>query len=402
MVAYTFIVLLLAATLRVATPLVLAALGGMFSERSGVIDLGLEGKMLGAAFAAAAVSATTGSVWAGLAAAILTSVLLALLIGFACITHRGNQVVAAMAVNILVAGLGPSLALDWFDLGGQTPQLDAPGQRFLGLVWPWADPARAVPVPGLLYAEVVSGHSLIVYLALALVPASAWVLYRTRFGLRLRAVGENPAAVDAAGIPVNGLRYQAVIVSGVLCGVAGAYLSTAASAGFVRDMTAGKGYLALAALIFGKWRPGPTCGACLLFAFTDALAVRLQGVSLPGIGTIPVQFILALPYGRTVFLLAGFVGKAVAPKAIGVPFAREPGVRVCSHDHPGTLERPSLPDARHCPGGLGRAERHGGRRRHARTRCQRFLRRRPPRGHRPDRRRRGQQHPGQRSRPPRR
>ncbi|MGD0015792.1 MAG: ABC transporter permease, partial [Bryobacteraceae bacterium] len=276
METYTLIVLLLAATIRVATPLLLAALAGMFSERSGVIDLGLEGKMLGAAFAAAAVSAVTGSVWTGLAAGVLTSVALALLIGFACITHRGNQVVAAMAVNIMVAGLGPSLALAWFHLGGQTPQLDAPGQRFIGIVWPWAERAREAPLPGLLYAELLSGHSLVVYLAAALVPAGAWVLYRTRFGLRLRAVGENPAAVDTAGISVNGLRYQAVLISGVLCGVAGTYLSTAASSGFVRDMTAGKGYLALAALIFGKWRPYPTLGACLLFAFTDALATRLQ------------------------------------------------------------------------------------------------------------------------------
>jgi len=136
-------------------------------------------------------------------------------------------------------------------------------------------------------------------------------------------VGENPAAVDTAGLSVNGLRYQAVLISGVLCGVAGTYLSTAASAGFVRDMTAGKGYLALAALIFGKWRPYPTLGACLLFAFTDALAARLQGVALPVVGVIPVQFILALPYVLTVLLLAGFVGKAVAPKAIGVPYAKE-------------------------------------------------------------------------------
>jgi simple sugar transport system permease protein len=193
----------------------------------------------------------------------------------------------------------------------------------LEITWPWAEQARAAPVPGLLYAELLSGHSLLVYLATALVPAAAWVLHATRFGLRLRAVGENPAAVDTAGLSVNRLRYQAVLISGVLCGVAGTYLSTAASAGFVRDMTAGKGYLALAALIFGKWRPYPTLGACLLFAFTDALAARLQGVALPVVGVIPVQFILALPYVLTVLLLAGFVGKAVAPKAIGVPYTKE-------------------------------------------------------------------------------
>ena len=322
METYTLIILLLAATIRVATPLLLAALAGMFSERSGVVDLGLDGKMLGAAFAAAAVSAITGSAWAGLVAGVVTGMVLALLMAFACVTHRGNQVVAGMAINLLVAGLGPTLALAWFNLGGQTPQLDGPGQRFLGLVWPWSQTAREMPLPGLLYAELLSGHNALVYFAAALVPLSAWVLYRTRFGLRLRAVGENPLAVDTAGISVAGLRYQAMLVSGALCGVAGAYLATAASAGFVRDMTAGKGYLALAALIFGKWRPYPTLGACLLFAFTDALATRLQGVALPLVGVIPVQFVLALPYALTVLLLAGFVGKAVAPKAIGVPYSK--------------------------------------------------------------------------------
>ncbi|MEO7597751.1 MAG: ABC transporter permease [Opitutus sp.] len=323
METYTLIVLTLAATLRVATPLLLAALAGMFSERSGVIDLGLEGKMLGAAFAAAAVSATTGSAWAGLGAGIATALALAWLIAFACVTMRGNQVVAAMAVNFIVAGMGPTLGLAWFGLGGQTPQLNDPAQRFTAISWPWAQAARETPFPGLMYAELLSGHNLIVYLAVALVPLVAWIFYRTRFGLRLRAVGENPHAVDTAGISVNRLRYQAVLISGLLCGIAGTYLSTAASAGFVRDMTAGKGYLALAALIFGKWRPWPTLGACLLFAFTDALATRLQGVALPLVGVIPVQFILALPYALTVLLLAGFVGKAEAPKSIGVPYSKE-------------------------------------------------------------------------------
>lgn len=323
METYTLIVLTLAATIRVATPLLLAAIAGMFSERSGVVDLGLEGKMLGAAFAAAAVSAATGSAWAGLGAGIAAAVLLALLLAFATVSQRGNQVVAAMAINIMVAGLGPTLALAWFNLGGQTPQLDGPGQRFTSLVWPWAGTAAEHPFPGLLYAQLLSGHNFLVYAAAALVPLSAWVLFRTRFGLRLRAVGENPHAVDTAGISVTGLRYQAIVISGVLCGVAGTYLSTAASAGFTRDMTAGKGYLALAALIFGKWKPYPTLGACLLFAFTDALASRLQGVDLPVVGVIPVQAILALPYVLTVLLLAGFVGKAVAPAAIGVPYSKE-------------------------------------------------------------------------------
>lgn len=324
MQTYTLIVLLLAATLRTATPLLLAALGGLFSERSGVVDLALEGKMLAAAFASAAVSAVTGSAWLGLGAGVLAGMALAALLAFACVTHRGNQVVAGMAVNMIVAGLAPTLGLAWFDLGGQTPQLEAPGQRFMGLVWPWArQAAHAAPFPGLMYAQLLSGHDLLVYLAWALVPLSAWVLYRTCFGLRLRAVGENPHAVDTAGVSVNALRTQAMLVSGALCGVAGTYLSTAAGAGFVRDMTAGKGYLALAALIFGKWRPWPALGACLLFAFADAAAARLQGVALPLVGTIPVQIIVALPYALTILLLAGFVGKSIAPKSIGTPYSKD-------------------------------------------------------------------------------
>jgi simple sugar transport system permease protein len=149
------------------------------------------------------------------------------------------------------------------------------------------------------------------------------MVYRTRFGLRLRAVGENPQAVDTAGISVAWLRYRAVIMAGLFCGLAGAYLSIALGAGFVRDMSAGKGYIALAALIFGKWRPVPAMFACLLFGFLEALATRLQGVDLPLVGQIEVQFMQALPYLLTVILLAGFIGRAVAPKAIGVPYSKD-------------------------------------------------------------------------------
>jgi ABC-type uncharacterized transport system permease subunit len=227
-----------------------------------------------------------------------------------------------MAINILVAGLAPTLAFAWFQAGGQTPLLEQ-GARFQPLHLPFARDLAGVPVLGPIYSGLIGGHNLIVYVAAAMVPVSAWVLYRSRFGLRLRAVGENPSAVDTAGISVTGMRYAAITITGVLTGMAGAYLSTAHGAGFVRDMTAGMGFLALAALIFGKWRPVPTLLACLLFAFTDAVQVRLQGVVLPGIGTIPVQFIQMLPYVLTVLLLAGFVGKAVAPKASGIPYVKE-------------------------------------------------------------------------------
>jgi ABC-type uncharacterized transport system permease subunit len=309
-------------TIRLATPLVLAALAGLFCERSGVVDIALEGKMLGAAFAAAATAAVTDSAWLGLAAGMAFSVGLAMVHGFACITHRGNQVVSGMALNIMVAGLGPTLAEAWFHEGGRTPLLGDQA-RFTPITLPFADAAHEVPILGPIYYEVISGHNILVYATAAIVPLVAWVVYRTRFGLRLRAVGENPSAVDTAGISVTGMRYRALVVTGLLCGIAGSYLSIAHNASFIRDMTAGKGYLALAALIFGKWRPLPAILACFLFAFTDAVQIRLQGTPLPLIGTVPTQAIQALPYLATVLLLAGFVGRAIAPKAIGVPYVKE-------------------------------------------------------------------------------
>ena len=300
----------------------LAALGGLFAERSGIVDIGLEGKMLVSAFAAAATAAVTGSAWAGLAAGIAAAVLVGLVHGFACITHHGNQVVSGMALNITISGLTVVLGYAWFHEGGQTPLL-GPGARFAPIELPGAAALAAVPGLGLVYREVLSGHNILVYSAAVAVPAVAWIVYRTRFGLRLRAVGESPGAVDTAGISVSAVRYRALAVSGVLCGLSGAYLSIAHNASFIRDMSAGKGYLALAALIFGQWRPLPTLGACLLFAFADVVQARLQGTPLPLVGVVPVQLIQAIPYVLTVLLLAGFVGRAVAPRAIGVPYVKE-------------------------------------------------------------------------------
>ena len=320
--SWLLIILTLDATVRVATPLIFCAMAGLFSERSGIIDIGLEGKMLAAAFAAAATAAVTGSAWLGLLVAIGVSMSLSLLHGFACITHRGNQVVSGVAINVLAAGLTVVLGIAWFKQGGQTPALPDTA-RFTSITWPFADTLGAVPILGPVYRELISGHNILVYLGLLMVPLTWFIVQRTRFGLRLRAVGESPAAVDTAGISVARLRYGAVLCCGALCGVAGAYLSTGHSAAFIRDMTAGKGYMALAAMIFGKWRPWPALAACLLFGFLDAVAVRLQGVALPGIGEIPVQLIQALPYILTVVLLAGFIGKAIAPKAIGVAYVKE-------------------------------------------------------------------------------
>ncbi len=318
----TFFVLLLDATMRVSTPLILAALAGLFAERSGVFDIALEGKMLAAAFAAGAVASVSGSAWLGLLAAIGVSVFFSMVHAYACVTHHGNQVVSGMAINILVAGLGPVVGLVWFGLGGQTPAL-ADSARFRPIHLPLEETLENVPFLGSAYSEIISGHNLFVYFAFAAVPITAWILYRNRFGLRLRAVGENPEAVDTAGISVYAMRYQALIITGVLCGIAGAFLATAQNASFIRNMTAGQGFIALAALIFGKWRPVPTMLACLLFAFSDALQVRLQGVDIPGIGVIPVQFVQALPFVLTVIVLAGFIGSAIPPKAGGQPYIKE-------------------------------------------------------------------------------
>lgn len=316
------IIPILAATLRVATPLILCAMGGLFSERAGIFDIGLEGKMLAGAFAAASVAAFTGSAWLALLAAIAIALLLGLLHGFACITYRGNQIVSGVAINILVSGLTIVFGMAWFRRGGQTPSLE-PAARFMPLEFPGAAGLRDVPILGPVYADLIGGHNLLVYVALLLVPLAHWVLNSTRFGLRLRAVGEMPLAVDTAGISVTWLRYRAVLICGLLTGIAGAYLSIAQNAAFSRDMSAGQGFIALAAMIFGKWRPLPAFGACLMFGFIDAVAIRLQGVRLGGFGEVPVQAIQVLPYLLTVILLAGFMGRAVAPKAGGVPYVKE-------------------------------------------------------------------------------
>ena len=310
------------ATLRVATPLILCAMAGIFSERSGIIDISLEGKMLMSAFVAASVAAVTGQPWLALMMAIGVSVILSIIHGFACITHRGNQVVSGLAINILASGLTVTLGIAFFAQGGQTPYLKG-DQRFQPITLPFADALRDLPLIGPIYAEVISGHNIIVWLALLAVVVTSFVMMRTRFGLRLRAVGEKPEAVDTAGISVIVMRYQAVIIAGVLCGIAGAYLSIAHGAGFVREMTAGKGYIALAAMIFGNWRPLQALYACLMFGFLDAVAARVQGLELPLIGEISSDLILALPYILTVIFLAGFIGRATPPAAIGAPYVKE-------------------------------------------------------------------------------
>lgn len=309
-------------SIRLATPLLLACLAGLFSERSGIFDIGLEGKMLAAAFMSAAVASTTGSVWIGLAAGIAASMVLSAIHGLASITFRGNQLISGVALNFLAAGATVVWAQSWFAQGGRTPQL-SDGGRFSPITLPGAEALADVPFLGPIYSDLISGHTILVYVALLMVPLSWWVLFRTRFGLRLRAVGEAPEAVDTAGVSVIGLRYSSIVIAGVLCGIAGAYLATALQAGFTKDMTAGRGYIALAALIFAKWRPWYALYACLLFGFLQALALRPDVIENTLGFKVQVQLLDALPYILTVVILAGFVGKAIPPRAGGEPYVKE-------------------------------------------------------------------------------
>jgi simple sugar transport system permease protein len=313
---------LVASTLRVSTPLILCALAGVLCERAGVIDLGLEGKMLLTAFAAAAVGSFSGSLWLALVVAVAIGVALSMLHGYACVTHRGDQVVLGMAITMTAAGLTVVLGIAWFQQGGQTPPLPD-GVRLAPLGRGLGEWVGGLPLVGKALSIAFFGHTAFVYLSLVLVVAVWWLLFRTRFGLRLRAAGENPAMVDAAGVSVVALRYQALALNGVLSAFAGATLVLAQNPSFIPNMTAGRGYMALAAMIFGKWHPVGALAACLLFGFLDAVSIRLQGAELPIVGAVPVQAIQALPYVLTVVLLAGFIGRAYAPAALGRPYVKE-------------------------------------------------------------------------------
>lgn len=283
-------------TIRLSTPLILAALGGLFSERSGVINIALEGMMLAGAFTAAAVTYAAGSPYVGLLAGMAAGMFIAAIHAAACIRFKADQVVTGTAINILMLGLPAFLSGAFFLSSGSTPQL-----------------AKEQLIP-----------RLPMLIAFALVPLAWYVLYKTPFGLRLRSVGENPEAADAAGVPVARMRYAGVLLSGVLAGIGGAYLSIGQSSLFTRNMTSGRGFIALAALIFGKWRPFQTLLACLLFGFTEAISIQMQGVvKLPSGEDIPVQFIQIVPYVLTIIVLAGFIGSSRPPRALGIPYQKE-------------------------------------------------------------------------------
>jgi simple sugar transport system permease protein len=281
---------LIASTIRLATPLILAALGGLYSERGGVINIALEGMMLAGAFTAAVVTVFTHSPWAGLLAAVIAGLVVAALHAVVTINYRADQVVSGAAINILFLGVPALLSGALFESTGATPQLP-----------------RDQTLPNTL-----------VYLAFILAAVTAYVIYRTRFGLRLRAVGENPEAAMAAGVSVTRMRYAGVLISGALAALGGAYLSIGQSSLFTRNMTAGRGFIALAALIFGKWDPVGALLACLFFGFAEAVAIRMQGTV-----DIPNQFIQMIPYVLTMVVLAGWIGRATPPKALGTPYVKE-------------------------------------------------------------------------------
>ncbi|MBA3631728.1 MAG: ABC transporter permease [Acidobacteria bacterium] len=292
---------LIFSAIRLATPLIFAALGGMFSERSGVINIALEGLMLAGAFTGAVITYEAGNPYLGLLAGMVAGAALAFVYAIACIKFQADQVVSGMAINFLMIGLPAVISGAIYDSSGSTPQID-----------------KVYLLP-----EFFNRLSLASILAFALVPVCWYVLYKTPFGLRLRATGENPAAADAAGVKVIKLRYFAVVLSGVLAAAGGAYLSIGQSSLFTRNMTAGRGYIALAALILAKWRPVPVLLACLFFGLTEALTIQLGNIKLPSGENVPIQFIQIIPYVLTIIVLAGFIGLSRAPKALGVPYRKE-------------------------------------------------------------------------------
>lgn len=304
--------------IRYATPLIFAGMAGVISERSGIVDISLEGKMLASAFSGAAVAAVSGSPIIGLLAAMATGILLSIIHGIATIKYNGDHVISGLAINFFASGMTITLGHAWFGRGGQTPTL-TDAQRFPPIELPFTEYLEAnVPIFGPFYADVISRHSILVYLAFVAVILVAFMLNKTTFGLRIRAVGEEPGAVDSAGISVAKTRFKALILVGILSGIGGAYFSMAQNAQFGREMTAGAGYIALAAVITGKWRPVGTLMACLLFGILTALEGRMSVVE-----GVPTQVFTALPYIITIVLLAGFIGKSVAPKAVGRPYVKE-------------------------------------------------------------------------------
>ncbi|HQU82210.1 MAG TPA: ABC transporter permease [Pyrinomonadaceae bacterium] len=365
---------LIFSAIRLATPLIFAALGGMFSERSGIINIALEGLMLAGAFTAAVMTFELHNPYLGMLCAVIAGAGLAFVYAVAVIKFEANQVVAGTAINFLMLGLPQLISGAVYDSSGSTPQIPKEfllpdfssfilnlsafgvvslvfilivflviygtsfnwliiptkesGGKFIGqIIRIFASFAVTVLIFWILrFAagfSVFSNISTASILAFLIVPICWYVMYKTPFGLRIRAVGENPAAADAAGINVLRMRYTGVILSGVLAAAGGAYLSIGQSSLFTRGMTAGRGFIALAALILAKWKPVPVLLACLFFGFMEALTIPLGNIKLASGDPVPVQFIQIIPYVLTIIVLAGFIGLSRAPKALGIPYNKE-------------------------------------------------------------------------------
>jgi ABC-type uncharacterized transport system permease subunit len=285
---------LINSTIRLSTPLIFGAMGGVISERAGIVSIATEGYMLAGAFAAAVGTYWSHSPWIGFVCGMTAGTVMAALYGMAVICGKANQIVAGMAINMLALGLTPSLCKALFDQTGSTPQ---------------------IPIQEIFTYQPTILATVFVILV--------WLFFKySRSGLRLSFAGEQPAALDAAGISVVWTRWLAILAGGLMAGAGGATLSICLSSSFSRNMTAGRGFIALAAVIFGKWRPGTAALACLFFGFSEAVEIRLQGVAIPGGVSISPQLIQILPYVTTILVLAGFVGHSRAPKALGVPFER--------------------------------------------------------------------------------
>ncbi len=295
-----------ASTLRIATPLILVSLGGCMSERSGVINIGLEGMMLMGAFSAVVGSWFMGA-WIGLLMGVLTGGLMGLLHAFMSVTIKANQTISGTAINIMAVGL-PNILIPviWPNHFGISPTVPVIADIQLPLI-------SSIPVIG----EVIGHQNPVVYVALILVPVISYLLFKTRLGLRIRSVGEHPRAADTLGINVAGMRYLAVTLSGLLAGLGGAFLSICYQSQFASAMTAGRGFIGLAAMIFGRWFPRGALLACLLFGFADAFQASAQAAGVP----IPPELMLSFPYVLTLIALVGLFGKtAISPAANGKPY----------------------------------------------------------------------------------
>lgn len=302
------LVVILQSTLRASTPLIFGALGGVYSERTGVVNIALEGIMLIGAFFAVWTSWLTGNPWLGALGAVVAGLAIAAVHALVSVQYKANQVVSGVAINILATGLTTFLISKIWGSAGLSPTVTkVPDIRLFVLA----------PVPVL--GPILDRLSPFVYLAFVAVAFTWWLLFKTALGLRMRAVGEHPHAADTAGVSVEKIRWFGVLMSGVMGGLGGATLSIGLLSNFTDSMTAGRGFIALAAVVFGKWHPVGAMWACLLFGMAEASQTFLQAL---GVVTIPPQLLVMFPYVLTLLALAGVVGKSTAPAAVSIPYEK--------------------------------------------------------------------------------